>query len=107
MKWYEKAVYNVSGFLNNMGLEFADYFRGIANTIGTVFKGMWNIGNGYDWDSAWREAGQWDLIPSFGWKESLYEWERTNTDLIKVTGELTTAASIANLLGNTLGQVAF
>lgn len=107
MKWYEKAVYNVSGFLNNMGLEFADYFRGIVNTIGTVFKGMWNIGNGYDWDSAWREAGQWDLIPSFGWKESLYEWERTNTDLIKVTGELTTAASIANLLGNTLGQVAF
>lgn len=107
MKWYEKAVYNVSGFLSNMGLEFADYFRGIANTIGTVFKGMWNIGNGYDWDSAWREAGQWDLIPSFGWKESLYEWERTNTDLIKVTGELTTAASIANLLGNTLGQVAF
>nr|DAF46402.1 MAG TPA: hypothetical protein [Podoviridae sp. ctsUe5] len=107
MKWYEKAVYNVSGFLNNMGLEFADYFRGIANTIGTVFKGMWNIGNGYDWDSAWREAGQWDLIPSFGWKESLYEWERTNTDLIKVTGEVTTAASIANLLGNTLGQVAF
>lgn len=107
MKWYEKVVYNVSGFLNNMGLEFADYFRGIANTIGTVFKGMWNIGNGYDWDSAWREAGQWDLIPSFGWKESLYEWERTNTDLIKVTGELTTAASIANLLGNTLGQVAF
>lgn len=107
MKWYEKAVYNVSGFLNNMGIEFADYFRGIVNTIGTVFKGMWNIGNGYDWDSAWREAGQWDLIPSFGWKESLYEWERTNTDLIKVTGELTTAASIANLLGNTLGQVAF
>lgn len=107
MKWYEKAVYNVSGFLNNMGLEFADYFRGIVNTIGTVFKGMWNIGNGYDWDSAWREAGQWDLIPSFGWKESLYEWERTHTDLIKVTGELTTAASIANLLGNTLGQVAF
>lgn len=107
MKWYEKAVYNVSGFLNNMGLEFADYFRGIVNTVGTVFKGMWNIGNGYDWDSAWREAGQWDLIPSFGWKESLYEWERTNTDLIKVTGELTTAASIANLLGNTLGQVAF
>lgn len=107
MKWYEKAVYNVSGFLSNMGLEFADYFRGIVNTIGTVFKGMWNIGNGYDWDSAWREAGQWDLIPSFGWKESLYEWERTNTDLIKVTGELTTAASIANLLGNTLGQVAF
>lgn len=107
MKWYEKAVYNVSGFLNNMGLEFADYFRGIANTIGTVFKGMWNIGNGYDWDEAWREAGQWDLIPSFGWKESLYEWERTNTDLIKVTGELTTAASVANLLGNTLGQVAF
>lgn len=107
MKWYEKAVYDVSGFLNNMGLEFADYFRGIVNTVGTVFKGMWNIGNGYDWDSAWREAGQWDLIPSFGWKESLYEWERTNTDLIKVTGELTTAASIANLLGNTLGQVAF
>lgn len=107
MKWYEKAVYNVSGFLNNMGLEFADYFRGIVNTVGTVFKGMWNIGNGYDWDSAWREAGQWDLIPSFGWKESLYEWERTNTDLIKVTGEVTTAASIANLLGNTLGQVAF
>lgn len=107
MKWYEKAVYNVSGFLNNMGIEFADYFRGIVNTVGTVFKGMWNIGNGYDWDSAWREAGQWDLIPSFGWKESLYEWERTNTDLIKVTGELTTAASIANLLGNTLGQVAF
>lgn len=107
MKWYEKAVYNVSSFLNNMGLEFADYFRGIVNTVGTVFKGMWNIGNGYDWDSAWREAGQWDLIPSFGWKESLYEWERTNTDLIKVTGELTTAASIANLLGNTLGQVAF
>lgn len=106
MKWYEKAVYNVSGFLNNMGIEFADYFRGIVNTVGTVFKGMWNIGNGYDWDSAWREAGQWDLIPSFGWKESLYEWERTNTDLIKVTGELTTAASIANLLGNTLGQVA-
>lgn len=106
MKWYEKAVYNVSGFLSNMGLEFADYFRGIANTIGTVFKGMWNIGNGYDWDSAWREAGQWDLIPSFGWKESLYEWERTHTDLIKVTGEVTTAASIANLLGNTLGQVA-
>lgn len=106
MKWYEKAVYDVSGFLNNMGLEFADYFRGIVNTVGTVFKGMWNIGNGYDWDSAWREAGQWDLIPSFGWKESLYEWERTNTDLIKVTGELTTAASIANLLGNTLGQVA-
>lgn len=107
MKWYEKAVYNVSGFLNNMSLEFADYFRGIVNTVGTVFKGMWNIGNGYDWDNAWREAGQWDLIPSFGWKESLYEWERTNTDLIKVTGELTTAASIANLLGNTLGQVAF
>lgn len=107
MKWYEKAVYNVSGFLNNMSLEFADYFRGIVNTVGTVFKGMWNIGNGYDWDSAWREAGQWDLIPSFGWKESLYEWERTHTDLIKVTGELTTAASIANLLGNTLGQVAF
>ena len=106
MKWYEKAVYNVSGFLNNMSIEFADYFRGIVNTVGTVFKGMWNIGNGYDWDSAWREAGQWDLIPSFGWKESLYEWERTNTDLIKVTGELTTAASIANLLGNTLGQVA-
>lgn len=106
MKWYEKAVYNVSGFLSNMGTEFADYFRGIVNTVGTVFKGMWNIGNGYDWDSAWREAGQWDLIPSFGWKESLYEWERTNTDLIKVTGELTTAASIANLLGNTLGQVA-
>ena len=106
MKWYEKAVYNVSGFLNNMGIEFADYFRGIVNTVGTVFKGMWNIGNGYDWDSAWREAGQWDLIPSFGWKDSLYEWERTNTDLIKVTGELTTAASIANLLGNTLGQVA-
>lgn len=107
MKWYEKAVYNVSGFLNNMGLGFADYFRGIVNTVGTVFKGMWNIGNGYDWDSAWREAGQWDLIPSFGWKESLYEWERTNTGLIKVTGEPTTAASIANLLGNILGQVAF
>lgn len=116
MNWWLKAANNVGAFVAEAGTETLEYFRGQVNFVASLFKGMWNISQASSvdeftssefWDAAWRDAGTYEFLPSISWKESLYEWERTNTDLMTITGESTTALSIARLLGNTLGQVAF
>ncbi len=116
MNWWLKASNNVGAFAAEAGTETLEYLRGQVNFVASLFKGMWNISQASSvdeftssefWDAAWRDAGTYEFLPSISWKESLYEWERTNTDLMTITGESTTALSIARLLGNTLGQVAF
>lgn len=110
MAWYDKAVNNTLGFLAMAGTDLVDYLREHANNVATIFKGINDLvitGDVSQWDKIWREAGQYDWLPSTSWNDALYEWARKNTQLVDVTGQVTTAGSIAKLLGNTAGQVVF
>lgn len=110
MAWYNKAVNNTLGFLAMAGTDLVDYLREHANNVATIFKGINDLvttGDVSQWDKIWREAGQYDWLPSTPWNDALYEWARKNTQLVDVTGQATTAGSIAKLLGNTAGQVVF
>lgn len=110
MAWYNKAVNNTLGFLAMAGTDLVDYLREHANNVATIFKGINDLvttGDVSQWDKIWREAGQYDWLPSTPWNDALYEWARKNTQLVDVTGQATIAGSIAKLLGNTAGQVVF
>ena len=110
MAWYDKAVNNTLAFAAMMGTDFVDYLRGHANNIAALFKGMSDFQTGWQsrsWDEIWKEAGQYEWLPSAPWTNALYEWSRKNSQLVNVTGQVTTAGSIAKLLGNTAGQVFF